>query len=345
MNSAHVIFDMEAIEGSYRVCAGKTSIAEDVAYYTRNTDMEEKLLDEVWTTLSTKLAGFCRSDNWVHQKRHLVTGLSSHFATRLPEPPSYDQPPPSYDDVIHDLPPEYSALPPLAQRKSTTISLTPQTHQKSHKPSSSFLKDRMLDVRIDFENPTGVREHKKKKPAGGKKAAPPPSPSPPPPPPPAGGADGGDGNSNGDAGAGGDSGGAGGGDGGDGGDDWNAWNVSGKKDKKKKLEEEEEERKAKEEEERKAKEEEERQAKEEEERQAKEEEERKAVEASAAKDLSWAEDDGGGGGDDSWAAFTNVGKKKKGKVRPSFSNVQDGRLSKITGRNCTPWGVPGHKSG
>lgn len=111
--------------------------------------------------------------------------------------------------------------------------------------------------------------------------------------------------------------------------------MNGKKDKKKKLEEEEEERKAKEEEERKAK--------EEEERLAKEEEERQAAEASAAKDLSWAEDNGAG--DDSWAAFTDVGKKKKGKVRPSSSTVQDGCLSKIAGRSCTPWGVPGHKSG
>ena len=325
MNPAHVIFDMEAIEGSYRVCAGKTSAAEDVAYYTRNMRMEEKLVDEVWSTLSTKLAGFYLPDNRVNHKLDLVTSLTSRLPTRSLEPPSCDQSPPTYDDVIRDLPPEYSALPPLAQRKSTAIFLASTTPQKSHKSSSSLLKDRMLDVRIDFENPTGVREHKKKKPAAGKKAAPAPSP-PPPPPPPAGGADGGDDNANGDGGDGGagDSGGAGGGDGGDGGGDdgWGDWNVSGKKDKKKKLEEEEEERKAKEEEERKAKEEEERKAKEEEERLAKEEEERQAAEASAAKDLSWAEDNGGG--DDSWAAFTNVGKKKKGKVRPSSSNVQDG---------------------
>lgn len=303
---------MEAIEGSYSVCAGKSSAAEDVAYNTRNVQMEEKLFDEVWTMFSTKQARFYLPGNWVQQKGDLVTGLSSRFPTRSLEPPSYDQPPPSYDDVIHDLPPEYSALPPLAQRKLTAVSLVPKTREKSRKPSSSLLKDRMLDVRIDFENPTGVREHKKKKPAVAKKAAAPPSP-PPPPPPPAGGDGGGDDNSNGDGGGAGDSGGAGGGDGGDGGDDWGDWNVSGKKDKKKKLEEEEEERKSKEEEER--------IAKEEEERQAKEEEERKAAEASAAKDLSWAEDAGGGGGDDSWASFTNVGKKKKGKVRPSSSNV------------------------
>jgi hypothetical protein len=32
-----------------------------------------------------------------------------------------------YDDVIRDLPPEYSALPPLAQRKSTAVSFAPKT--------------------------------------------------------------------------------------------------------------------------------------------------------------------------------------------------------------------------
>jgi hypothetical protein len=337
---------MEAIEGSYRACAGKTSAAEDVAYYKRNVEMKERLFGEVWNTFSTTQAKICLPDNWVYQKDDFVTGLSSCFPTRSLEPPLYDQPPPPYDDVIRDLPPEYSALPPLAQRKSTAVSFAPKTRGKSHNPSSSLLKDQMLDVRIDFENPIGAREHKKKKPAAAKKPIPPPSP-PPPPPPPAGGDGGGDDNSNGDGGDGGnggDSGGAGDGDGGDGGDDWGDWNVSGKKDKKKKkLEEEEEERKAKEEEEKKAKEEEERQAKEEEERLAKEEEERKAAEASAAKDLSWAEDNGGGG-DDSWATFTNVGKKKKGKVRPSSSDVQDGCLSKITGRSCTAWGVPGCKS-
>jgi hypothetical protein len=335
---------MEAIERPYRACAGKTSAADDVAYYKRNVQMEERLPNEVWK-LSTTQANFCLPDDRVYEKGDLVTGLSFCFPTRSPEPESYDQPPPPYDDVIRDLPPEYSALPPLAQRKSTAVSFAPKTRGKSHKPSSSLLKDRMLDVRIDFENPTGVREHKKKKPAVAKKAIPPPSP--PPPPPPAGGDGGGDDNSNGDGGDGGnggDSGGAGDGDGGDGGDDWGNWDVSGKKDKKKKkLEEEEEERKAKEEEEKKAKEEEERLAKEEEERIAKEEEDRKAAEASAAKDLSWAEDNGGGG-DDSWATFTNVGKKKKGKVRPSSSDAQDGCLSKITGRSCTAWGVPGRKS-
>jgi hypothetical protein len=319
VNSAHVIFDMETIEGPYRVCAGKNNTAEDDAYYTKNIKMAEKLLDELRTTFSCERASFCRPDNWAHQKIDLGVGLSSRFPTRSLEPPSYDQPPPPYDDVVHDLPPEYSALPPLAQRESIDVSFARKTRQKTNS-SSSLLKDHMLDVRIDFENPTGVREHKKKKPAAAKKAATPPTPPPPPPPEPTGGADGGDDNSNGDnaGGAGGD--GAGGGDG-DGGDDWgDDWNVSGKKDKKKK-EQEEEERKAKEEEERIAKEEEERLAKEkeEDERKAKEEEERKAAEASAANNLSWAEDDGGG--DSSWAAFTNVGKKKKGKVRPSSITV------------------------
>ena len=286
VNSAHVTHDMEAIEGSYRTCAGKTSAAEDVAHNTRNLRMDDKHLEKVWTLFSTELVGFCLTDNLVHQKVGLVTGLSSCSPTRLSEPPSYDQPPPSYNDVIDDLPPEYSALPPLAHRKSTTLSFAPKSRQTLQKSLSSLLEDRILDSGIDFENFTGIREHKKKKPVA-KKAAPPPSP-PPPPPPPEGGANGGDDNSTGDGGAGGDSNGAGSGDGGDGGDDWGTWNWSGKKDKKKKAEEEEEEKKAKEEEERKAR--------EEEERQAKEEKERKAAEDSAAKDLSWSEDDGGGWG-------------------------------------------------
>jgi hypothetical protein len=32
----------------YRACAGKTSAAEDVAYYKRNVQIEEKLPNEVW---------------------------------------------------------------------------------------------------------------------------------------------------------------------------------------------------------------------------------------------------------------------------------------------------------
>jgi hypothetical protein len=280
---------MEVMEGSYRAGAGKIHSLEDVAYYTADLEKEaERVIDDVWATF---VLG-------VNRRRKL--DLVAQFSSRAPEPLLDDQPP-SYDDVIHDLPPEYSALPPLAQRKHRVLSSAPQTpRDKSATKSSALLEDRMLDVRIDFEILTGVREHKKKKPAA-KKAPPPPS-------PPAGGSSdppadeqtngdgGGDGGDTGDAGGAGD-----GGDGGDGGDDWGDWNVSGKKKDKKKKEEEEEA-----------------------ERLAKEEEERKAAEESATKDLSWADD--AGGGDDSWAGFNTVGKKKKSKVRIPGSQFQAGLL-------------------
>lgn len=274
---------MAAIEGHI-----STWTVDDVA----NTDLDmgiDQILDEVWTTFEKR--GVFRSQECSDRKHDLVTGLSSRSPT-YSEPPSYDTLP-IYDDVVHDLPPEYSALPPLAQRRSTVYAV-PVGQEKSQSRSDSLLKDHMLDVRIDFGDVTGVREHKKKKAGGAPKKAAAPSPPPPPPPPPAGG-DGGDDNANGDGGdAGAGDGNGDGGDGGDGGgDDWNDWSTSGKKDKKKKEQEEEEERLAK------------------------EEEERKAAEASAANDLSWADD--GGGGDDSWAGFASVGKKKKGKVTNSDS--------------------------
>lgn len=286
---------MEALR-SYPVCAEVTGTTEDVACTGRY--QSEKSLDGVWITLILGSAGFYRDESAL-RKLDVLTGLSSRPPTRLLEPPLYDELPPAYGDVIHDLPPEYSALPQLAKRKSTGASSAPKPREKSRRSS---LKARMLGVHIDFENPTGVREHKKKKPAA-KKAAPAPSP-PPPPPPPAEESGGGDDNPDGDgAGGGGDSGGGGDGDGngdgnGDGGDgdDWGAWNVSGKKKDKKKKEEEEEAEKL-----------------------AKEEEERKAAEASAANNLDWAEDEGG---DDSWTGFASAGKKKKGKVRISIPLVQ-----------------------
>lgn len=206
---------------------------------------------------------------------------------RSPALPLYTTPPPSYDDAIADLPPDYSTSPPLATRKSdvTTAPVTPAT--KSRDQASSLLKDRSLDIYIDFESPVGVREHKKKK--GGaapKKVSPPP--------PPADNGDGSDkpaddqpaGDGGGDAGGGDGGGGDGDGDGdggGDGGGDdgWNDWTTTGAKKKNKKKEEEEEEK-------------------------------RKAAEASASNNLSWA-DDANEAGDDSWAGFATVG-KKKGKV-------------------------------
>lgn len=239
-------------------------------------DAVNKLVDDVWDVLVLQKSGDRLPDYDVLRK-------ANDWRFHVPAPPLYTNPPPSYDDAIRDLPPDYSTLPLLAERKTDVTTTAPQTPAaKSRNQSSSLLKDRSQDVYIDFENPVGVREHKKKKAAVKK------DPTPPPPANSGGGSDNaGDDHADGD-GAGGDArGGGGGGDGdGDGGagdDDWNAWTVSGSKKKSKKKEEEEEE-------------------------------ERKAAEASAANNLSWA-DDVEDGGDDSWAGFATVGKKKKGKVR------------------------------
>lgn len=252
----------------------------------------EMLVDDVWTLLLPVKAGQTRPDEGFPCKGSFVDELSFH----APATPFYTSPPPSYEDAVHDLPPDYAVLPPLAERKTVVFHPAPATPAKSRDQKSDLWKDDLLNTEIDFQSPLGVREHKKKKAGTNKKPVATNSTQPSgggddnagEEPPPAEG-DGGDG---GDAGGGdgGDGGGGGGGDGG-GDDDWNAWTTSGSKKTKKQKEEEEEQ-----------------------ERLAKEEEERKAAEASAANNLSWAED-AGGGGDDSWAGFDNVGKKKKkGKV-------------------------------
>lgn len=239
-------------------------------------DAVNKLVDDVWEALVLRKDGG-------HPPKYDMLRKNDDCDVRTPVPPIYTNPPPSYDDALRDLPPDYAALPPLAERKAAVVPAAPRTPAtKSDDRSSSLLKDRTRDVDIDFESPVGVREHKKKKTAAKKPAAPPP------PTDTGGGSDNaGDDQANGD-GAGGDAGGGeGGGDGdgdGEGGDDdWNAWTVSGSKKKSKKKEEEEEE-------------------------------EKKKAEASAGNTLSWA-DEVEDGGDDSWAGFATVGKKKKGKVR------------------------------
>lgn len=235
-----------------------------------------RLVDDVWAALlEASTGGFSRH----HETLRKADELSSY----PPALPLYTNPPPSYDDAISDLPPDYSTLPPLAERRTTVAEVAPATPAtKSRDQSAPLLQNRSLDVYIDFENSFGIREHKKKKgPTATKKAA-----ASSPPADNGGGTDnaGGD-QANGD-GADGDAGGGdgGGGDGdGDGGEDWNDWGISGSKKKSKTKKEEEEE------------------------------EERKAAEASGANKLSWA-DDVEDGGDDSWAGFATVGKKKKGKV-------------------------------
>ena len=260
---------------------------KDVTYTGRPwPDTAEDSMDDVWAAL---VMGHVEEllDNLQQGKAKSNNELGLH----APAPPCYTNPPPSYDDALNDLPPEYHTIPPLAERKTATVSAVPAVPVNKSRPQSR----QDLKVVIDFEKPLGVREHKKKKGGGAKKAVvSTPAQT-------GGGSDnagedapndngGGDG---GDAG-GGDAGGDGGNGDDGGGDDWNGWTTSGSKSKKKKEEEEEQERLAK------------------------EEEERKAAEASAGNDLSWA-DDADQGGDDGWAGFATVGKKKKkGKVRETL---------------------------
>jgi hypothetical protein len=229
---------------------------------------------------------------------------------------SFGSPPPSYDDSVADLPPDYTRTDalafvqspeytPFSSLNASICSNVPNCLRLSRdtSPGSSlFFDEKSLYADIDFGfSEEGVRSHAKKKKAAAKKnnisnalddgdkndGA-------------AGGGDGGGGDAPAD------------GAGGDGGDD----KKGGKKSKK---EEEEEERAKKEEEERIAKEEEEarlaKEAEEEAERKKKEEEEAAAAAAAtkASADLSWAEPAANNDDWGSFAATTTVGKKKKGK--------------------------------
>ena len=233
-----------------------------------------------------------------------------------PEP--YGHPPPSYDDAIIDLPPEYGTPDILAEAQVLVPETAPEKCDRASKEKqASILPDPTTGTLINLDDNSNFRMHpKKKKGAAAKKAT-----SnkwagsgdegekkDDPPPPEVGGG--------GDA-----SGGAGGGDGGDGGgggddgagDDPDDWFGTSTKKKKKKGKKAEEEEKAKEEEERKAKEEEEQKAKEEEEAKA------AAAAADAGNSLSWADEVAEANPDDSWAGFATAGKKKKKKkVNISF---------------------------
>lgn len=245
------------------------------------------LLDDVWATLVMgEYTALCQG-----KKMGSQPGINTELIFTSLAPPSYTQPPPSYEDAVSDLPPGYETLDTFAERQTGVLPvalplLAEKAKSKSVDQSSSVLKDRR-DFDIDFGSAVGIREHKKKKGGANKKpVASTPAAN-------AGGSDGageeppsGDGGGDAGGGGGGDAG-SGGGDGGDGGDGWgDSWDTAGSKKKSKKEEEEEAERLAK------------------------EEEEKKAAEASAANNLSWADD--GDAGDDGWAG---VGKKKKGKVR------------------------------
>lgn len=249
--------------------------------------------------------------------------LITELILQCAEPAAYGAPPPSYDEAVNDLPPDYSVAPALAKAKISLHDSAPsKSAPKVHQDQPNSLEKSSPDVLIDFESTSGIRQHagKKKKNAAKKAAAQDKS------------ANDDDGekkgteegqNGDGGAGDGGADGGNGGGDGagdggGDGGgDDWDDWPTGGnkKKNKKKKKKEEEEEEKRRQEEE-----------EEEEERKQKEEEEKKAAEEAAAaaaaattnNNLSWADEVNDANPDDEWAGFTTAGKKKKnkkGKVR------------------------------
>jgi hypothetical protein len=282
------------------------------------------------------------------QFHHLATPLLAPPSQRAspaelwsPAPQVPGAQPPSYDDSVADLPPDYTFTDAQAYAQAPEYTEFPSLNASvcsnvpnclrlscTTSPSSSiFFDEKSLYADIDFGySEEGFRSHAKKK---NNKAAPAKKPA-------SNAADEGDKKKEEDPagsgdGAGGDppSGGdAGGGDGGDGsGGDKGGGGDSGKEVKKKtKKELKEEERLRKEEEDKLAKEEEERVAKEEEERLAKEAEaeaERKkkededaaaaaAAAASPTNDLSWAEP---ATNNDDWGAFaaTTAGKKKKGK--------------------------------
>lgn len=234
---------------------------------------------------------------------------------------AYGPPPPSYDDSIEDLPPDYTATDALAVAHAPqytffpTLIASPRScpgTSPSMDPTSSLYTDEKpsyIDIDFGFTN-DGVKSHAKKKnnKGGAKKAAPVEEKKEEPP------ADAGAGDGKGDPPA--DGGAGGGGSGGDGGDEkkdddgWgdDAWGTAGskkKKGKKTKKEEEEEEAEKK------------RKEEEEEAERKRKEEEAAAAAATAGGDLSWADNTNN---DDDWGTFTAAGSKKKkggkkGKVR------------------------------
>lgn len=238
--------------------------------------------------------------------------------TLEPAPSPYGTPPPPYDNVIADMPPEYMGRDEFDHCRVGMPASAPRSAVRTEKVKTdgALLGDSVTPLPIDLNDTSKFRSHPKKKKGakkgaqdqwtepgnGGDKGN-----------VAGGGEDGGnaDGSAgNGDAGGAGGAG-AGGGGGGDdgaggGGGDDEGWDDGGnkKKNKKKKKKKEEEE-------------EEEKQRKGEEEKQRKEEEERKAKEAeeaatadNAGNSLSWADD---ANPDDDWSGFTTTTKKKKGK--------------------------------
>lgn len=220
----------------------------------------------------------------------LADDLLSHNSDAL----GYGNPPPTYEDAINDLPPEYSTLPASAEAKSfSPESAPPRPCRRSYQDQ----KKSAVSSLIDFDGSSTFRQHGKKQKAklaaknttsggapagnggGGKKDD-----------APSGGGDKAGGNGAG-SGGGDDNGGGGGGE-----EPWDDWTTSSNKKKSKKEEEEEKKKK----------------------------EEEAAAANSGGNNLSWADDVDG---DDTWAGFTSVSKndkkKKKDLVSIAFPAAQD----------------------
>ena len=292
------------------------------------------------------------------QIRGLATQLSEHIPPSLVpspelwhEPSNYGLPPPSYDDTIADVPPDYTSTDALASAQTPEYtpysSLNPslcsdvpnclRLSRDSSPTSSLYLDNKSFYADIDFGFcEEGVKSHAPKKRNKNNASKKPPQQEEkkdeaPPPPADSGGGGGEDAPGGGDP-PGDGAGGAGGGDDGNGGDGGNggtgdgvdgAGDTAGKKKKKKgkkAQEEEEAEKKRKEAEEAEAAAEAERKRIEEEEAERKKVEEDAAAAAAAAaattttaaNDLSWADPAAEPAGDD-WGSFaaTETVGKKK----------------------------------
>ena len=84
--------------------------------------------------------------------------MANELIAQDTEPADYGTPPPPYTDVYDDLPPEYSALPALAEAKLVA--------KKSAPPLNNFSRSRTPKSKpvssINFESTHGFRQHGKK---------------------------------------------------------------------------------------------------------------------------------------------------------------------------------------
>ncbi|KAJ5086452.1 hypothetical protein NUU61_007759 [Penicillium alfredii] len=120
---------------------------ESMAY-----DAENTMDIETATVIAGLQAALTRS--WLQD--YAISSGKTAFVEKSFFCPEY-QPPPSYDDAIHDLPPEYLDLPPSAQRKTPLAPAAPAAPgAKSRGLPSMLWKDRTRDVDIDFEILTGL---------------------------------------------------------------------------------------------------------------------------------------------------------------------------------------------